>query len=167
MLGKDVAQRTQIPLTLAFGITIHKSQGMSLSHVKIVCTDIFAPGQLAVALGRATCVDGLWVTCFDSSKHVIPPSKSVTEFLKEPDSPVQKSLQCCVDSASYEVEVCWDDIDSRNIQILLELQERDIECEVDTDDSSDIGEEELNDRIAACCGMIFLFYALTIPILML
>ncbi len=43
----------QYPITLAFGITIHKSQGMSLNDLVIACNEIFAPSQFYVALSRA------------------------------------------------------------------------------------------------------------------
>ncbi len=43
----------QYPIVLAFGITIHKSQGMSLNDLVIECNEIFAPSQFYVALSRA------------------------------------------------------------------------------------------------------------------
>jgi ATP-dependent DNA helicase PIF1 len=43
----------QFPVTLAFAITIHKSQGMSISDLVIDTTEIFAPSQFYVALSRA------------------------------------------------------------------------------------------------------------------
>lgn len=44
---------SQFPLTLAFAITIHKSQGMSLSDYVIETNEIFAPSQFYVALSRS------------------------------------------------------------------------------------------------------------------
>lgn len=44
----------QFPLTLAFAITIHKSQGMSIEDLVIETNEIFAPSQFYVALSRAT-----------------------------------------------------------------------------------------------------------------
>ena len=43
----------QFPITLAFAITIHKSQGMSLSDYVIETNEIFAPSQFYVALSRS------------------------------------------------------------------------------------------------------------------
>jgi len=43
----------QFPVTLAFAITIHKSQGMSIADLVIDTTEIFAPSQFYVALSRA------------------------------------------------------------------------------------------------------------------
>jgi ATP-dependent DNA helicase PIF1 len=50
----------QIPLTIGYAITIHKSQGLSLDDVRIdLGRGAFAPGQLYVALSRATSAEGL------------------------------------------------------------------------------------------------------------
>lgn len=52
----ETAQFTihQFPLILAYAITIHKSQGMSIEDLVIDTTEIFAPSQFYVALSRAT-----------------------------------------------------------------------------------------------------------------
>ena len=47
-LGIDVASRVQFPIKLAFALTIHKSQGMTIENVVIDCRAISAPGQLGV-----------------------------------------------------------------------------------------------------------------------
>lgn len=44
---------SQFPLTLAYAITIHKSQGMSLADYVIETNEIFAPSQFYVALSRS------------------------------------------------------------------------------------------------------------------
>ncbi|VDI26920.1 Hypothetical predicted protein [Mytilus galloprovincialis] len=54
-----LAKRTQIPLKLAYAITIHKAQGMSLKRVVVNCEYCFQPGQIGVAVGRAEQVEGL------------------------------------------------------------------------------------------------------------
>lgn len=55
-----VASFEQIPLKLAYAVTIHKSQGMSLPRVHVdLGWGTFASGQLYVALSRCTSVRGL------------------------------------------------------------------------------------------------------------
>ena len=57
--GRKVAEYTQFPMRLGWAITIHKSQGMSLDRVNVNLENIFAPGQLYVALSRAVSLEGL------------------------------------------------------------------------------------------------------------
>jgi hypothetical protein len=61
-----VAKNTQFPLTLAYSLTIHKSQGMSLDIV-IDCKNATLPGQIGVAEGRVKFTDGLYVKNFKPS----------------------------------------------------------------------------------------------------
>lgn len=57
--GCDIASRMQLPLKLAYGLTIHKAQGMTLDRVVVDATNTSSPGQLATAVGRAVSMDGL------------------------------------------------------------------------------------------------------------
>ncbi len=56
---KSVATITQFPLKLAYAITIHKSQGMSLESLVCNLDYLFAPNQLYVAISRAINPDEL------------------------------------------------------------------------------------------------------------
>ena len=54
--------RKQLPLTLAFGVTIHKSQGMSLRQAVIdIGEKDFSAGLTYVALSRLRTLDGLFL----------------------------------------------------------------------------------------------------------
>ena len=60
---------SQIPLILAWAITIHKSQGASIDLAQMSLGDnIFAPGQIYVALSRIRSLEGLYLTNFNHSK---------------------------------------------------------------------------------------------------
>lgn len=53
MVEEELFSVYQYPIKLAFAITIHKSQGMSLEDLIIEPNEIFAPSQFYVALSRA------------------------------------------------------------------------------------------------------------------
>lgn len=60
LVTDTVGSFTQIPLRLAFAITIHKSQGQTFDRCA-VHTKVFGAGMLYVALSRCTTFDGLTV----------------------------------------------------------------------------------------------------------
>jgi ATP-dependent DNA helicase PIF1 len=72
----------QIPLILAWALTIHKSQGASLDCAEIdVGSGIFECGQTYVALSRVRTMDGLYLTAFDPSAIIV--SRKVRIFYDE------------------------------------------------------------------------------------
>ena len=54
MVEENLFSVYQYPIKLAFAITIHKSQGMSIEDLIIDTNEIFAPSQFYVALSRAS-----------------------------------------------------------------------------------------------------------------
>lgn len=77
--GRQVKiSRSQLPLRLAYGLTIHKSQGTTLDQVYVDFDRVFAEGQAYVALSRARSLDGLYIKGFD--KDTVFVNESVLNF---------------------------------------------------------------------------------------
>jgi len=56
---KEIGHFTQIPLRLAWAVTIHKSQGLTFDKLIVDAHQAFAHGQVYVALSRCTSLEGL------------------------------------------------------------------------------------------------------------
>jgi ATP-dependent exoDNAse (exonuclease V) alpha subunit len=79
--GKIKASISQIPLRLAWAITIHKSQGMSLDNALIDLSKSFSYGMGYVALSRVRTLAGISLVGFNSDSLRVDPT--VLEFDQE------------------------------------------------------------------------------------
>ncbi|MCA9363939.1 AAA family ATPase [Candidatus Kaiserbacteria bacterium] len=71
--GKVLAEITQVPLRLAWAITVHKSQGMSLDAAEIDLRNAFTYGQGYVALSRVRSLAGMKVLGLNSNALTVDP----------------------------------------------------------------------------------------------
>lgn len=74
--NKTIAEINQLPLRLAWAITIHKSQGMSLDSAEIDLSKSFEPGMGYVALSRVRSIDGLYIKGINNVAMVVNPEIS-------------------------------------------------------------------------------------------
>ena len=71
--GKIHAQIMQVPLRLAWAITVHKSQGMSLDEAVMDLGDVFEFGQGYVALSRVRRLSGLYLLGWNERAFQVHP----------------------------------------------------------------------------------------------
>jgi ATP-dependent DNA helicase PIF1 len=63
-----MARRLQLPLILAWALSVHKAQGQTLERVRVDLRRTFEKGQAYVALSRATTMEHLQVLNFSKEK---------------------------------------------------------------------------------------------------
>jgi ATP-dependent exoDNAse (exonuclease V) alpha subunit len=85
--GKVKAEICQLPVKLAWAITVHKSQGMTLEKAEIDLSRAFASGQGYVALSRLKSLDGLHLVGFN------PQALQVSEIVREADYSFRKKSE--------------------------------------------------------------------------
>ena len=74
----------QFPIKLAYAITIHKSQGMSIQDLIIQTNEIFAPSQFYVALSRSSKPTRLNLIAPDAQWHsIVYVDKKALKFVKD------------------------------------------------------------------------------------
>jgi ATP-dependent DNA helicase PIF1 len=89
---------SQLPLILAWALTIHKSQGATLDIAEIDAgSGIFECGQTYVALSRVKSLEGLYLTSFDASK--IKVNRKVQEFYLSLEKPKDNKKDAVNESA--------------------------------------------------------------------
>lgn len=82
----------QMPLRLAWAITIHKSQGLTFDRVIIDAGASFAPGQVYVALSRCRTLEGL-VLATPIAEDSLRPDPAVAQYISYQSEAAQRSIE--------------------------------------------------------------------------
>lgn len=113
--------RSQLPLKLAWSLTVHKSQGMTIERAELQLDDAFDYGQVYVALSRITSLEGLWVRGGRITQSVVKAHPKVQVFYQEngstammsSDAPAREAVATAMAygaTAKREVPVKSDDV---------------------------------------------------------
>ncbi len=115
--GKVRAEVSQLPLRLAWAITIHKSQGMSLDSAEVDLSKSFTPGMGYVALSRIRSINGLFLSGINAMALQMHPQ--IYEFDREIRN-VSNQLSQTTPEAQEESETETEPI--INNELLVELK---------------------------------------------
>jgi ATP-dependent DNA helicase PIF1 len=69
--SNNTVKATQIPLILAYAITLHRSQSLTLTHAILDLQDAFTDGMIYVGLSRLKTFEGLLLKTFDHNKITV------------------------------------------------------------------------------------------------
>lgn len=97
-----IGSYTQMPLRLAWSITIHKSQGLTFDKAIIDAEGAFAHGQTYVALSRCKSLEGLVLKSKITSNQIIS-DNNVIQFNKEAEANQPTELILNQSKSSYQL----------------------------------------------------------------
>lgn len=87
-----IGKFSQLPLRLAWAITIHKSQGLTFDRAIIDANLSFAPGQVYVALSRCKTLEGMLLASRIDS-HAIINDERVEAYISHQEEAAQRSIE--------------------------------------------------------------------------
>ena len=139
--GSKGSQTTinQFPLTLAWAITIHKCQGLTLDKIVVnmhKSKSVFRQGQAYVAFSRVKSLDGLYITNFDPDG--IKTNKMLSDVMREME---QNQLLMDMQPRFLTLEDEWVTVGHLNVRYLYH-KIPDLLCE---------GEKEIYSKTDVMC----------------
>lgn len=139
--GDVLASRVQIPLMLAWALSIHKAQGQTLQYLSVNLERIFETGQAYVAISRATSIGGLQLMRFNRNKVRVNPR--VRDFYRNLGSLSPQEIQAAEEYFAFEYHSPRVTTKKRGVQVLSSSQP-----EVDTPDKRPPGKRVHEDILA-------------------
>lgn len=101
----------QYPLRLAWAVTIHKSQGLTFSAIKVDAAQVFESGQLYVALSRCTSIEGVYLINKVSDRFIPPPHEiNQSELTSTNEQALNEQLK-------YEIFTFFKSLNQRAFQL--------------------------------------------------
>ncbi len=110
---QEIGSFTQIPLRLAWAVTIHKSQGLTFDKLIVDAQQAFAHGQVYVALSRCTSLEGLVLKTKISSNALV--NDGIVDYFMEKMPEKEPSQE--------KVDILRKDYELTTILELIDFQE--------------------------------------------
>lgn len=103
--GKVKAKVSQIPLRLAWAVTVHKSQGQSLDMAAIDLSRAFEYGQGYVALSRVRSLSGLYLLGWSEQALLVHPTVAAFDTELRDASSVAEAAFAALDASGERAEM--------------------------------------------------------------